>query len=68
MNEHNFNTKQIEALECIAQSLSNMDNNFKLMLQQMEAARLKLAKENCVCNSSVRIGSSGDAEPKQSDK
>jgi hypothetical protein len=61
-------TRQTKALEEIARSLSSLNKNFELMIQQMESARLKLAKETCICNPSVKIGSSGDAEPKQSDK
>ena len=53
-------------LELIAKSLSSLDNNFKLMLQQMEAARVKLSKENCACRPSINIGSDGDH--KQSEK
>lgn len=61
-------TRQTKALEQIAQSLTNLNDNFKLMIIQMEAARVKLAKENCTCQPSINIGSAGDVEPKQSDK
>lgn len=61
-----MNEKQTQMLESIAKSLSSLDTNFKLMIQQMEAARVKLAKENCACRPSINIGSDGDH--KQSEK
>lgn len=54
------NTKQLER---IANELSKMNRSFELMLKTMEKARFDLTAEPM-----VKIGSTGEIEPKQSDK
>lgn len=51
----NFNHKQIESLEKIANQLGAINNNFAKMLKEMEQIRLTLAKENCICKSIITL-------------